>query len=164
MKNDLKAPRFNTRKYRTNVITEDLYQRWKAKTGYTISYEQFKAYWKLLADGITSEVQRERDGVILPYYLGTLYIGWAPVNCKKAKDYKATNEAGTHIYQQNWHSNRKLGKIVYTRGNARYVHHLTGWWSFGACRNFSRAVSKSLKDNPSNYKNTYVKNNVTNKG
>jgi hypothetical protein len=153
----LKAPRFNTRKYRYNLLSKEIYKQWKQKSGSSLSFIEFKKRWKLIAAELTKQVIEERDGVQLPHGLGNIHIAFVPGMLAKPVDIKATREAGKVIYHQNWHTDRKVGKIVYTHGDYRYAHRLAGFWHFMGCRNFTRSVSKALSTYPHRYKNIYKK-------
>lgn len=157
MFNDLKAPRFNPRKYRENILSKELYISWKAKTGRTESFSEFKAVWNKLAETIIETVIEERDGVRLPKGMGDKYLGYVPSTKKEFIDYQASAEHGKPIRHENWNSSGKPGKIIYGTRHRRYVHKLGGWWAFNPCRKFTRLASKAFRDNPERYKNSIEK-------
>lgn len=156
MFNDLKAPRFNSRKFRKNIISEDLYKTWKAKYNRKESYNDFKKVWNLLAEEIIEEILTERDGVRLPS-LGDLYIGYITKINKPIIDHQLSMEYGKPIKHMNFDTRGKLGKIILGYKKRKYLFKYKGWWSFVACRNFKRTVSKALKENPERYKNSIEK-------
>lgn len=154
--NDLKAPRFNPRKYRKIFVHQDLHKQWKEKTGRRdVPYSVFRGIWEMIADGIISTVQVERDGVRLDAGLGDLYIGYTILKGdKKAVDYKLSQEHGKTIYHDNWHTNGKTANIVYGTSNRKYIYKKRKIWSFDPSRDFARQVSQSARLYPDRYKNS----------
>lgn len=157
MFNDLKAPRFNPRKFRVNIVSEELYKSWKNRTGRTESFEEFKKAWEAIADTAIDIVLENPDGIRLPKAAGDIYLGYVPGATREFVDYQASKEYGSKVRHQNWHSNQKPGKIIYGTRNRKYIYRLSNWWSFKGCRVFTRSAAKSLKDNPERYKNSIEK-------
>lgn len=153
MFNDLTAPRFSSKKYKQNIVSEDLYKRWKLETKSELTFKQFKDIWNKIADQLITSTTEERDGIRLPS-LGDIYIGYIPQMQKKIIDYKLSKEYGKPILHENWDSGSKFAKIIYGATKRKYLFKLAGWWSFKACRNFKIAVVKALRETPERYKNT----------
>lgn len=157
MYNNLKAPRFNARAFRENIVSEELYNQWKEQTGRTESFSEFKEVWEKIADSMVEFVIEERDGIKLAKGMGDIYIGYVPGAQKKFIDYQSTKEYGKTIYHENWNTNGKAGKIIYGTRKRKYLYRLSNWWGFKGCRNFTRAASKALKEFPERYKNSIEK-------
>lgn len=157
MFNNLKAPRFNNRKYRKNIITKELFKDWKVKTNNNITFKQFKEYWNLIAFKHIEKIIEERDGIKLGTGLGDIYIGFVKSKKKSGIDYKTSSEYNKCIKHENWDSSGKLGKIIYGTNNRKYIYKLHKFWSFEACRNLKRKVSLALKEQPEKYKNSIEK-------
>lgn len=157
MFNDLKAPRFSTRRYRKNIIDEKIYIAWKEKYNQILSFIEFKDIWEIIALDITEEILQEKDGIKLPNGLGEIYIGYVPSFTKTIIDYKTSREYNKLIRHENWESRGKLGKIIYGSNGRKYPFKLSGWWGFTACRNFKIAVVHALKTYPERYKNSIEK-------
>ena len=157
MFNNRRATRFSNRKYRVNIVSQELYTKWKSQTNYSITFIQFKQYWKFIAREYVNAILEESDGAKLDASIGDIYIGFVPPPKKKAIDYKTSNEIGKTTYYENWNTNGKLGKIIYGTNGRKYIHRLHAWWAFKPCRNFKNNVKDSLRANPERYKNSIEK-------
>lgn len=160
MFNDRKAPRFSTRKYRKNIVSEELYERWKKQTGYDLSFQEFRAIWNLIGREYTNAVIEETDGAKLGSSTGDLYIGYVPGAKNKGVDHKTSQELGKKVYHQNWNSKNKLAKIIYGVHNRKYIHRFCYFWSFTAHRTFKNRVTQAIRDFPERYKNTIEKRSL----
>lgn len=160
MFNDLNAPRFNDRKYRENIVSNDLYKRWKENNKTSkLSFIEFRNICWAINTEITDVITEEPDGVRLPMGMGDIYIGYVP-RALKAIDYKASREYGKPIYHENWNSSGKLAKIIFGTNTRHYIFKRAWMWGFEACRPFARRVVQCLKDNPQIYKNTIEKRSL----
>jgi hypothetical protein len=157
MFNDRKAPRFNQRKFRKNIVSEDLWKRWKLETGYNVSFSDFKNIWNNIAISFIQNVLEERDGVKLGAGMGEIYIGFIPSLKSKIVDPKTSEEYKKEIKYENWDTSGKVGKIIYATRGRKYIYKTAGWWAFKASRIFKQATSKSLRTHPNRYKNSIEK-------
>ena len=157
MFNDLKAPRFNNRKYRQSVVTKDLYIKWKTDNNSNITFKEFKNYWYKIANKYIEKIIEERDGVKVGNGLGEIYVGFVKSTKGASIDYKLSKELNKKIKHENWDSSGKLGKLIYGTRNRKYIYRLHKYWSFVGCRNLKRLVSTSLKTHPERYKNSIEK-------
>lgn len=160
MFNDLKAPRFNPRKYRKNIVSEELYNKWKAKSEIDLSFSQFKAYWNMIAEKHVQKIIEERDGIKLGTGLGDIYIGLISKPKKEPIDNVLSIKYGKIIKHENWESSGKLGKIIYGTRGRKYIYRLHNYWMFTACRILKRQTSAALKANASRYKNSIEKRSL----
>lgn len=156
MFNDRKAPRFNNRKYRNNILSKELYKKWKSQNEIDISFLEFKQYWKLIADKFREKIVEERDGVKLPVGLGDMYIGYIP-NRPAAINHTLSAQYGKPIKYENWETSGKLAKIIWGTLDRKYIFKMATMWNFTAIRPFKSQVVTALKDNPARYKNTLEK-------
>lgn len=159
MFNDLKAARFNPRKYRVNIVSEDLWKRWKQKTGRKESFQEFKKLWAMIAEGAIECVFEEQDGLRLPKGMGDVYLGYVPGIKKRGIDYKTSRELNKTILHENWNSNGKTGKIIFGITRRKYLFKRPSMWAFIPCRNFKRSAVKMLREYPERYKNSIEKRN-----
>jgi hypothetical protein len=155
--NDLKGPRFNRRKYRENIVSEELWKAWKETTGRKESFEEFRSVWHKIAEVMVDNIIEERDGIRMANGMGDVYLGYIPNIRKVMVDYKASMEYNKIIKHENWDSNGKVGKIIYGTSGRRYIFRLGGWWGFSACRNFKKRVINAFKTVPERYKNSIEK-------
>lgn len=160
MFNDRKAPRFSSRTYRKNIVSKELYEKWKIESGYDITFKEFRSIWDKLAAKYVQNVIEEKDGVRLGASVGDIYIGFIPQKKTKAIDYATSLELGKPVYFQNWHSNGKIGKIIYGTRKRKYIYRLAAFWAFTACRNFKNLAVKAMKENPERYKNSIEKRSL----
>lgn len=154
MLGDLKAPRFNKRKFRFNVINKDLFNEWKSSTGYKKDFAFFRQVWIKIAEKMIEKVLEERDGIRMGSGLGDIYVGMVPQCKKRAIDYKTSREIGKIVYHENWNTNGKLGKIIYATSDRPYAYRLCRYWGFIPHRLFKRKCVERLRENPENYKNS----------
>ena len=161
MFNDLTAPRFNDRLYRENIVSKDLYKRWKEENkNHNISFLEFRNICWTINQEICEVIKEEPDGVRLPKGMGDIYIGYIPRANVRGVDYKATKEYGKTIYHENWNSAGKLGKVIFGTSNRPYIFRRAWMWAFTPHRTFARDVVKCLRENPQIYKNTIEKKSL----
>jgi len=154
MFNNRKAKRFNTRKYRENIISEELYKKWKEESGFDITFLQFKNYWKLIANEYVQAVLENRDGIRFGAGLGDIYIGYIVGSKIRPVDYVTSSLLNKKIYHDNFDSRGKLAKIIYATNKRPYIYRMHNFWAFTACRNFKNKVKESLRSFPERYKNS----------
>lgn len=152
---DRAGPRFNTRKWRQKIISKELYKKWKDKTGYAVTFEEFKRIWKHIAQEIQLGALEEPDGIMLPYGLGEIYIGYVKLR-DKVVDYKVSREVGQVVYYENYHSYGKIGKVIYSPCG-KYATNTCDLWNFKPITPFKEKATKALMGQPELYKNTRQK-------
>jgi len=158
---DRKGPRFNARKYRKKIVTRELYKKWKDLTGHNLNFDTFKKIWKLIALQMQELALEDPDGIQLPEAVGTIYIGY--INSRKrAIDYnisrRVSAEAGKEIvvYYDNFHTNGKIGKIIYS-ACGKYRLRTCMMWSFKPITPFEERTTKAFNENPERYKHSRQK-------
>lgn len=147
---DLKAARFNPRLFRKHIVTPELHQNWKKTTENKLNFLKFRSIWDEIASAIKNGVYEERDGVRLTG-LGDMYIGYVPGK-KRPVNYKLSKEFGKRIYHENWHSDGKIGKIIYAANGRPYIYRQWFMWAFRPVRKFQRAANVSMINYPDRYK------------
>ena len=154
MFNNRKAKRFNKRKYRENIVSEELYKTWKEKFHFDITFSEFKKIWKLIAEEYVNNVVDNPDGIRLGGSVGDIYIGYIVGAKKRPIDYVTSSLLNKKIYHDNFDSRGKLGKIIYATNKRPYIYKMHRYWAFTACRNFKERVKQGLRNNPERYKNS----------
>jgi len=161
MYNDRKAPRFNPRLYRYNVISKELWKAWKKETGYKLTFSQFKNIWNAIGETITDSVSTSRDGVRLGGGLGDIYAAYVQgrnvENKQKPLDFKLSLEYDKEIRHQNWENSGKVGKIIYGTYKRPYIYKYATWYGFTGHRRFKNKMSKAFRETPSLFKNSIEK-------
>jgi hypothetical protein len=158
-KPDLTAPRYRPDVH--SVLNKKFFDSFKKKHPKYKDYTNMelrniiKAFNKLLY----TTVIEKRDGVQLPETIGWLFIG----TCQKSKkinvDYAKSNKYGVTVNNNNFNTDGKLAKIFFTSNAPKHKMKNREFWSFVACRDFKRSVSKNY---PENW-NMYVVVNSTTK-
>jgi hypothetical protein len=144
---DLNASRF--RKKMHNLIDRDFEKRFISK------YPQYSkmsgmemrkiiyAFNNLLKDTVIDY----RDGVELPEALGNMFIG-SCINTKKVNiDFTKSIKYGVRVTNNNWATDGRLAKIMFTSCLSKYKYVNRQYWGFTACRLFKRKVSKVYPEN-----------------
>lgn len=152
---DRAGPRFNTRKFRQKIVSEEVYQKWKTETGMTHSFDEFKRMWSLIAKEYQLATVEGSNGVLMPYGIGELYIGWIRAK-ERVVDYNLSRVHNTKIYFENFHSYGRLAKIIY-HACGRYKLDVCKLWNFTPITPFKKYVSNVLKTSPEIYKNSRQK-------
>lgn len=154
--NDLKAPRFNSRKFRKIIVDKELFRTWRRTNGFkkgSHSYVTFRFIWEKIAEEMIQIVLTERDGINLRG-LGDIYLGYPPPSKHKPIDYKASQEYGKTIYHENWHTDGKVIRVIWGVTDRKYVLRRKYWWAFQECRNFERLTTIAARTTPELFKNS----------
>ena len=88
-----------------------------------------------------------RDGIQLPEAVGWLFIGTCQSPIKENIDYAKSNKYGVAVSNKNWETDGKLAKIFFTNFAPKHKMKNREFWSFVACREFKRNVSKAYSEN-----------------
>src|SRR5690606_3245995 len=134
------------RKYRKNIVSKELYDAWKLRTGYNISFQEFRKIWRLIAQEYITSIVEEADGVRLDASTGDLYIGYIPSPKRKPIDFNTSLQLGKRVHFQNWNSSGKMAKIIYGTRGRRYMYRFATYWSFVASRTFKKRCKQALQD------------------
>jgi len=157
-KPDLNASRH--REKRLGILNEETIKEFKEKKPLysNIDNDKLKKIIKLYNVKLWNAVINYRDGVELPDSLGYLFIGTCPSSKTINPNYTLSHQYGKILQNKNWETDGNLAKIFYTNWSTKYRFKNRELWSFVACREFKRAVSKSYPKNWTKYlvmKNKY---------
>jgi hypothetical protein len=146
-KPDLKAPRFRPEVF--SVLDKKFFDDFRKKhpkyKGYDNSF--LRSVIKNFNKTLFSNVIEKRDGVQLPETIGWLFIGTCQQSKKPNIDYAKSNKYGVTVSNRNFETDGKLAKIFFTSHAPKHKMKNREFWSFVACREFKRAVSKNYAEN-----------------
>lgn len=145
-KPDLNAPRF--RKGRHNVLNKSLFENFKKQypSYANISYEEFKEIIQTYSKTFAENVITHREGVELPEYLGSLFIGSCHKNnSKENMDYKKSSIYNVRVTNKNYESDSFIAKLFYTNYQEKYRFKYRNLWDFTGYRNFTRSISENYR-------------------
>jgi len=146
-KPDLNAPRYRPEVH--SVLDKKFFNSFKKKHPKYKDYTNvelrniIKAFNKL----VYNNVIEKRDGVQLPETIGWLFIGTCQKSKKANVDYAKSNKYGITVTNNNFDTDGKLAKIFFTSHAPKHKMKNREFWSFVACREFKRAVSKNYPEN-----------------
>lgn len=146
-KPDLKAPRFRPDVH--SVLDKKFFDDFRKRHSKYKDYSNtdlrnvIKSFNKL----VFNTVIEKRDGVQLPETIGWLFIGTCQKSKKANVDYAKSNKYGVTVTNSNFDTDGKLAKIFFTSHAPKHKMRNREFWSFVACREFKRAVSKSYPEN-----------------
>lgn len=158
-KNDLKAPRFRKTDYVYPVVNKDLHHRWVKETGNNLSFKEFRAIWDKIAEIIRNQAVINTHGVRLPFFNGDVVNNYIQV-LNRHINTKASQELGYKIYQLDWHSGKKPGKIVWAVRHARKQNRWVNLYAFQPCRMFQKEASEGFFKHPEIYRYARTNNYV----
>jgi hypothetical protein len=146
-KPDLKAPRYRPEVH--NVLDKKFFDNFRKKHSKYKEYSnsQLRSIIKAFNKLVYTNVIEKRDGVQLPETIGWLFIGTCQRSKKPNVDYAKSNKYGVTVTNNNFDTDGKLAKIFYTSHAPKHKMKNREFWSFVACREFKRAVSKNYPEN-----------------
>lgn len=142
-KPDLNAPRYRPKKL--NLTNVNVYNKFIEENPRfsSLTATQFKEVISTFNGKIWQHVIDYRDGVELPEQLGYLFIGTCPRKHGDNPNYKASNNYGKKVQNQNWESDQYVAKIFYTNFETKYRFKHHDMWGFTGLRDFKRTVAKT---------------------
>jgi hypothetical protein len=146
-KPDLKAPRFRPEVF--SVLDKNFFDNFKKKHPKYKSYDNtvLRDIIKTFNRALFNNVIEKRDGVQLPETIGWLFIGTCQKSKKQNVDYAKSKQYGVKVSNTNFETDGKLAKIFFTSHAPKHKMKNREFWSFVACREFKRAVSKNYPEN-----------------
>lgn len=142
---DITAPRFKIRS--KPVIDKDFLDKFRKRfpENRNIKHTTFSRIMIAVHEEIVQGIIENRDGIELPEGLGFLFIA----NCQKSKkqniDFKASKLAGEKVLHQNWESDNRLMKIMFSNGAAKYKLPNKQVWAFRLSKANRKTVSAAYK-------------------
>lgn len=146
-KPDVKAPRFRPEVY--NVLNKEFFDLFRKKYPRfkNMDNESLKKVAKTFNKYIYQTVIDTRDGIELPEALGWIFIGTCQQSKKNNIDFAKSLKYGVTVSNKNWETDGKLAKIFYSNLAPKHRIKNREFWSFRACREFKRSVSKTYPEN-----------------
>jgi hypothetical protein len=156
---DLSAPRFRPEVY--SILNKTFFDSFRNKFPKykDLENKDLKNIIKSFNEYLYNTVIETRDGVQLPESIGWIFIGTCQTSKKENVDYAKSKKYGVAVSNKNWDTDGKLAKIFFTNYALKHKMKNREFWSFIACRDFKRKVSKAY---PENW-NMYVVVNPTKK-
>lgn len=151
-KPDLNAPRYREKVF--SVLNSKLLEEFKEKyPNYkNVDLNHFKDIVKQFNESVWKEVIENRDGVELPDGIGFIFIASTPASKHKNNiNFKESAKLGVTVHNQNWETDNRLAKIMYSNYHAKYRFAFRDMWSFSAVRQFKRSVAQTFPDNHTRY-------------
>lgn len=151
-KPDLNAPRYREKVF--SVLNSKLLEEFKEKyPDYkNVDLNHFKDIVKQFNESVWKEVIENRDGVELPDGIGFIFIASTPASKHKNNiNFKESAKLGVTVHNQNWETDNRLAKIMYSNYHAKYRFAFRDMWSFSAVRQFKRSVAQTFPDNHTRY-------------
>lgn len=151
-KPDLNAPRYREKVF--SVLNSKLLEEFKEKyPDYkNVDLNHFKDIVKQFNESVWKEVIENRDGVELPDGIGFLFIASTPASKHKNNiNFKESAKLGVTVHNQNWETDNRLAKIMYSNYHAKYRFAFRDMWAFHAVRQFKRTVAQTFADNHTRY-------------
>jgi hypothetical protein len=144
---DVKAPRFRPEVY--NVLNKEFIESFKQKHPKYKDVEDdiLRKIIKTFNKTVAQVVVDFRDGIQLPEQIGWLFIGTCQASKKRNVDFAKSRAYGVSVENKNWASDGKLAKIFFTNYAPKHKMKNREFWSFVACREFKRNVSKTYPEN-----------------
>lgn len=148
---DRKAPRMSKAEFTYDVLTKELYEKWKKENPKFkhFSFSQFEKEWLNIAQLIWKECSENTDGVRLPFFTGEIAVKYV-TSYKQPID--NNDNVPNEIAHLNWNSNGRLAKIVWTIQYSRKFNKYCRLFCFQAYREFQQRVSKALNETPEIFK------------
>lgn len=149
---EFKKPNLNASRYRPemhSVLNKKFFDNFKKKHAKYKEYTnvELRKIIKAFNKMVYSTVIEKRDGVQLPETIGWLFIGTCQKSKKANIDYAKSNKYGLTVTNNNFDTDGKLAKIFFTSHAPKHKMKNREFWSFVACREFKRAVSKNYPEN-----------------
>jgi hypothetical protein len=149
---EFKKPNLNAPRYRPvvhNIMNKEFFDSFKEKYPKykDLDNKDIRKIVKSFNEYIYNMVIETRDGVQLPEQIGWLFIGTCQSPKKENIDFAKSNKYGVAVSNKNWETDGKLAKIFFTSYALKHKMKNREFWSFIACRDFKRSVSKAYSEN-----------------
>ena len=156
-KPDLSAPRYRPEVF--NLLDKELFDGFKKLYPRYAKYDNstLKNITKTFNRAVYNTVVESRDGVQLPDQIGWLFVGTCQQSKKRNVDFAKSKQYGVEVSNNNFATDGKLAKIFFTSYALKHKMKNREYWTFIACRDFKRLVSKSYPENWNMYR--VVENN-----
>jgi len=149
---EFKSPNVKAPRYRPEVFTimdKEFFENFKKKHPKykNLDNKDLRKIIKYFNKSFYQTVIDTRDGAQLPEQLGWIFIGTCQSPKKQNIDFVKSKKYGVTVTNKNWETDGKLAKIFFTSYALKHKMKNREFWSFVACRDFKRSVSKSYPEN-----------------
>lgn len=149
---EFKKPNLNAPRYRPEVhsiMNKEFFDSFKKKYPKykNLDDKELRKIIKTFNNSFYQKVIDTRDGVLLPEQIGWIFIGTCQSPKKENIDFAKSNKYGVAVSNKNWETDGKLAKIFFTNYALKHKMKNREFWSFVACRDFKRNVSKAYAEN-----------------
>lgn len=149
---EFKSPNVKAPRYRPEVFTimdKEFFENFKKKHPKykNLDNKDLRKIIKYFNKSFYQTVIDTRDGAQLPEQLGWIFIGTCQSPKKQNVDFVKSKKYGVTVTNKNWETDGKLAKIFFTSYALKHKMKNREFWSFVACRDFKRSVSKSYPEN-----------------
>lgn len=143
---DRKAPRMRKAKFSQQVVSKDLYKRFKEQfPEHTISWTEFYNCWEEIAETIREECVYNPLGVKLGSYTGELKLQYITF---KAGNYVASEELGEKVNHVNLLTKGKVARLKWERRWAVKRNKILQFFAFEPTRKLKMIAKKYTDANP----------------
>lgn len=144
---DVKAPRYRPEVF--TIMDKEFFENFKKKHPKykNLDNKDLRKIIKYFNKSFYQTVIDTRDGAQLPEQLGWIFIGTCQSPKKQNIDFVKSKKYGVTVTNKNWETDGKLAKIFFTSYALKHKMKNREFWSFVACRDFKRSVSKSYPEN-----------------
>jgi hypothetical protein len=144
---DVKAPRYRPEVF--TIMDKEFFENFKKKHPKykNLDNKDLRKIIKYFNKSFYQTVIDTRDGAQLPEQLGWIFIGTCQSPKKQNVDFVKSKKYGVTVTNKNWETDGKLAKIFFTSYALKHKMKNREFWSFVACRDFKRSVSKSYPEN-----------------
>lgn len=142
---DPKAPRMRKAQFSEQVVTKDLYKRFKQEfPEHNISWTEFYQCWSDIAETIREESITNPLGVKLGSYTGELKLQYLPYKVK-VEGYVDSREVGEKVNHVNLLTRGKVAKIKWERRWAVKRNKMLQFFGFEPTRKM-KTIAKTYTD------------------
>lgn len=155
--NDKSAIRFRKTKYTKEIISLDVYKEWIAENPeyVEVTYQDFKLYWRSIAEKVRWHIINNPMGVHLPFYCGDIRVQYIPKSVK-VPNIPLGTQLGQVIYDTSLLTKGKGGKISWVRKYASRYNPLILLYCYEPIRDIRRGVKAKIEEAAEIYRNSTV--------
>lgn len=147
--NDRSAPRMRKAKYATNLVSKEIFKKFKESFPEykNMKWEDFYNNWLDIAETIREETIKNPLGVKLGSYTGELKLQYLPYKVK-AVDQAVSNELGEKIDHLNITTKGKVAIIKWERRWAVKFNRMLQFFAFEPTRKLNLDAKKYIDSHP----------------
>ena len=148
---DIKGPRFRpcSKKVIDKEFTDKFEKRFPEHG--EIKPDKFRDIIMHLHTHVVNGIVEHRDGIELPEGLGFIFIATCQKSKKENIDFNASSLAGKKILHQNWESDNRLMKIIFSNTATKYRLPNKQIWGFRMAKQNRKLISNKYKQQWAKY-------------